>query len=127
VWWAGWGQLSVLLASALVPLRLNWRQELATLPPLLRQLFWVYGGYVVLAIIGLGLLSLGFAQEIALGSPFARGWCAFAAIFWGVRLSLQGVLAARPYLTAWWLWLGEAVLTVWFAAFTAIFAYAALR
>jgi hypothetical protein len=40
----GWGQLCVLVASALVPIWLDWRNVLSTLPPLLRQLFWVYGG-----------------------------------------------------------------------------------
>ena len=46
----GIGQLSVLIASALVPIRLNWRQELGVLSRLHRQMYWVYGGYVVLSI-----------------------------------------------------------------------------
>lgn len=45
---AGAGQLCVLVASALVPFRLNWRRDLAGLPRLHRQLYWTYGGYVVL-------------------------------------------------------------------------------
>jgi len=125
IWLAGWGQLSVLIASAMVPVKLNWKQELSPLPQLVRQLFWVYGGYVVLMIVSLGLLSLFHAEELASGSRLARSLCLFAAVFWGIRLSLQPFLAARPYLTAWWLWAGEAVLTLWFAAFTLIFALAA--
>ena len=35
---AGAGQLCVLVASALVPAQLRWKQELAPLPRLLRQL-----------------------------------------------------------------------------------------
>src|SRR5689334_15590676 len=51
---AGGVQLSILIASALVPLRLDWKESLGSLPRLHRQLYWVYGGYVVLAIMSLG-------------------------------------------------------------------------
>ena len=50
---AGAGQLSVLVAAALVPLRLNWKRDLASLPRLHRQMYWTYGGYVVLGIVAL--------------------------------------------------------------------------
>ena len=126
IWLAGWGQLSVLIASALVPFKLNWKGELAGLPQLLRQLFWVYGGYTVMTIIALGTICIVNANELAAGSALARSFCLFAATFWGVRLSLQTVLNARPYLTESWLWAGEAILTIWFAAFTAVFAWSSL-
>src|SRR5690606_35972207 len=45
----GVAHFAVLSASALVPNRLNWREEFRTLSPLHRQLYWVYGGYVVLS------------------------------------------------------------------------------
>jgi len=38
---AGVGQLSVLIASALVPIRLNWREELVKLSRLHRQMYWL--------------------------------------------------------------------------------------
>ena len=72
---AGAGQLAVLVASALVPLRLNWRRDLAALPTLHRQLFWTYGGYVVLGIVALGGISLACAEELAAGSRLARAVC----------------------------------------------------
>ncbi|MGE0756404.1 MAG: hypothetical protein AB7F89_18095 [Pirellulaceae bacterium] len=125
IWLAGWAQLSVLLASALVPWRLNWRAELAGLPPLMRQLFWVYGGYTVLTIVGLSLISLANADELASGSTLARFVCGFAAVFWGVRLCLQACLKVRPYLTASWLWAGDTMLTIWFAGLAAVFTWAA--
>ncbi len=124
---AGAGQLCVLVASALVPLRLNWRRDLAALPRLHRQLFWVYGGYVVLSIVALGMISLLNAKELASGTGLARAVCAYAAVFWGVRLSLQAVLDASPHLTTSWLKIGYSVLTLLFAAFTSIYGYSALR
>src|SRR4029079_16580481 len=44
---AGTLQWSILIASALTPLILNWRTNLATLHPFLRKLFWVYGAFIV--------------------------------------------------------------------------------
>ena len=121
---AGAGQLSVLIASALVPLRLRWRTTLRGLSRLHRQLYWVYGGYVVLAIVAFGLISLFNAEELAAGGGLARGVCAFIAVFWGIRLSLQTILDVGPHLTRWWLKLGYHTLTVLFVSFTALFAAA---
>ena len=124
---AGAGQLCVLIASALVPLRLNWARNLASLPPLHRQMYWTYGGYVVLGIIALGVMSLACAEELASGSRLARAVCTYGAVFWGVRLGLQVVFDVKPYLIAWWLKLGYHTLTLLFLFFTAVYSYAALR
>ena len=123
---AGIGQLSVLVASALVPLRLNWRKEFAKLSRLHRQMYWVYGGYVVLSIISLGVICLLNSQDLASGTRLARSVCAYMAIFWGIRLSLQAVLDVKEHLTAWWLIAGECLLTVLFLYFTMVFAFAAI-
>jgi hypothetical protein len=123
---AGAGQLSVLVASALVPIRLKWRSQLDALPRLHRQLYWIYGGYTVLSIIALGLISLINAQELASGSRLARSVCAFMAVFWGIRLSLQAVLDVKEHLTAWWLIAGECILTILFIYFTTVFTIATL-
>ncbi len=124
---AGIGQLGVLIASALVPFRLNWKAELSCLSRLHRQMYWVYGGYVVLAIVAFGLISLFNAEEMASGSGLARGICGYIAVFWGVRLVLQGVFDVKEHLTAWWLTAGYHTLTALFVSFTLIFGYAALQ
>jgi hypothetical protein len=124
---AGIGQLCVLVASSLVPVRLKWSTILAPLPQLVRQLFWVYGGYVVLSIISLGLISLMNAHEIASGSWLGRSFCAYAMLFWGIRLSLQPFLNAKPFLTTWWLHAGYHLLTILFSSFTLIFAWGAFH
>ncbi len=124
---AGAAQLGVLVASSLVPRRLAWKTALAGLPRLHRQMYWVYGGYVVLAIVACGLISLFNARELAGGGRLARSVCAYVAVFWGVRLGLQSVLDVEEHLSAWWLRLGYHTLTLLFASFTLIFGYAALR
>ena len=124
---AGAGQLGVLVASALVPFRLNWRRDLAPLPTLHRQMYWTYGGYVVLGIVALGLVSLTCAGELAGGSRLARAVCLYGMVFWGVRLALQAVFEVRPHLTTWWLTAGYHLLTVLFLGSALVYGYAAVR
>jgi hypothetical protein len=124
---AGVGQLGVLIASALVPFRLNWRDELRGLSKLHRQMYWVYGGYVVLSIVAFGALSIFNAHELAGGSGLARGFCAYVAGFWGIRVGLQAVFDVKAHLTAWWLKIGYFVLTVLFTGFTIVYAWAAFQ
>jgi hypothetical protein len=124
---AGVGQLGVLIASALVPFQLKWKTELTVLSRLHRQMYWVYGGYVVLAIAAFGLISLFNAKELANGSGLARGVCGYIAVFWGVRLALQWVFDVKEHLSTWWLRLGYYALTILFASFTLLYGFAALR
>jgi hypothetical protein len=124
---AGAAQLGILIASVLVPFQLKWKTELAVLPRLHRQMYWIYGGYVVLAIAAFGLICLFNSSELAKGSGLARGICGFIAVFWGVRLALQWVLDAESHLSTWWLRLGYHVLTILFGAFTLLFGFAALK
>jgi hypothetical protein len=124
---AGVGQLGVLIASALVPFRLNWREALRCLSRLHRQMYWVYGGYVVLSIISFASISIFNASELASGSGLARGLCAYVAVFWGTRVVLQAIFDVKEHLTIWWLKIGYFGLTLMFAAFTIIYSWAALH
>lgn len=125
---AGLGHFAILTASALVPKVLDWKNVLKPLPPFLRTLFWIYGIFIVLTIIGLGTLTLINAHAMAAGDPVARTLAAFIAMFWGARLFVQlFVFDSRIYLTNLWLKLGDHLLTVAFIFFTLIFATAAFR
>jgi hypothetical protein len=124
---AGIGQLSVLIASGLVPFQLNWREELKCLSRLHRQMYWVYGGYVVLSIVAFAALSIFNSRELASGSGLARGFCVYVAVFWGIRVVLQAVFDVKEHLASWWLKAGYFVLTLMFAGFTVIYAWAVLQ
>lgn len=119
-------QLCVLIASSLVPFRLNWKTVFESLPRLHRQMYWVYGGYVVLSIIAFGLISLFNAAELAGGSGLARGFCLYVMVFWGVRVSLQPVFDVKEHLTTWWLTAGYHTLTLLFVSFTIVYGWAAV-
>jgi len=119
-------QLGILIASALVPRALNWRENLASLHPFIRQLFWVYGCFIVLIIIGFSLLTFANAEAMANGDPVARSLCFLIAIFWSARLFVQfAVFDARPFLTNWFYKIGYHMLTIVFALLVAIYALAA--
>lgn len=121
---AGVAQLSILIASSLVPFKLNFKRDLASLSVLHRQLYWIYGGYVVMGIVTLGVISLTCADELAAGSRLAKAVCIYGALFWGVRLCLQAVMDVKEHLTAWWLTTGYHTLTVLFLFNTVVYGYA---
>ncbi|MCW1914601.1 hypothetical protein OJ996_13520 [Luteolibacter sp. GHJ8] len=120
-------QVSILIASALVPQQLNWKEVFALLPKLHRQMYWTYGIYTAAAILALGLFSLLAADDLAGDSRLARMVAGANALFWGVRVCLQWVMAAEPFLTKWWLRAGYHLLTLLFFSFTVFYGWLALR
>jgi hypothetical protein len=120
-------QLCILIASAMVPGQLDWKESLGKLPPLLRQMFWTYGIYTAAAILSLGLFSLLASDDLAAGGRLARLVCGANCLFWGARLALQGVFDAKPFLTRWWLTAGYHLLTVLFLLFTAFYGWLTFR
>jgi hypothetical protein len=120
-------QLLILTASALTPRVLDWRTNLSALHPFLRKLFWVYGAFIVMMIIGFATLTYFHADAIADREPVARSLCAFIAIFWGARLFVQfAIFDPRPFLTNWFYKLGYHALTVIFAFLVFVYGKAAI-
>lgn len=118
----------ILIASALTPQVLDWRNELRKLHPLTRQLVWVHGVFIVLTIVALGAIATINAPLLALGGLLARCICGFVAIFWLARLSLQFALFdPKPFLTKPILKVGYHGLTFVFAYLAITFAWAAVR
>jgi hypothetical protein len=116
----------ILLASALVPKVLDWKESLGKLDGLFRQLVWVHGVFIVLVIVGFGLLSTFFASDLATGTPLARGVCFFISFFWAARLIVQFfVFDAKPYLKNAFLKVGYHGLTVVFIYHAVVFSVAA--
>lgn len=116
-----------LLASAAVPFVLDWRKELSKLEGLSRELVWVHGAFIVLTILGFGVLTCVFPADLASGQPLARGLCGFIALFWGARLGVQWfIFDAKPYLTNSLLVVGYHSLTLVFLYQTLVLAWAAL-
>ena len=119
--------LGTLLGSAQVPKELDFKNELPKVSPMLRHWILVAGMYVVLNIIAFGLISLTLNETLAGGSPLARAFCGYIAIFWGIRLLIQFFFFdAKPYLRNWFFTAGYHGLTLVFTWHTTVFGYAAL-
>jgi hypothetical protein len=76
------------LLHAVFPRRFNWKDELAGLSLLSRQIMYVHTLFIALIVMLMGLLCLLSAGDLvntALGRRVALG----LAIFWGVRLLIQ--------------------------------------
>jgi len=124
---AGLLHFGVLIASALIPQVLDWKGDLQGVAPLTRKLVWVYGGYIVGNILFFGVLASSMPAALASGTPLARAICAFIALFWTVRLSLQyRVLYAKELVRGFVLTTGYHGLTLVFAFFALVFGKAAL-
>lgn len=126
---AGLAHFGILIASANVPFALNWRESFKSLPLLLRQLFWVYGFFIVFMIIAFGIISIAHAETLATAeSPLARTVSGLIAAFWFARLMVQFfVFDARPYLVNRFYRLGYHGLTLVFIYLVAVFTCAAFR
>lgn len=119
--------LGTLIGSAQVPKELKFKEELPKVSPLMRHWILVAGFYVVLNLLAFGVISLTLSSELASGSPLARAFCGYVAIFWGCRLVVQFfVFDAKPYLRNWFLTLGYHGLTIVFTWHTVVYGCAAL-
>lgn len=120
--------LGLILAGALVPGTLNWKDSLGKLDHLSRQLIWVHGGYIVLIILSFALLSLIYPNELLAGTPLARAVCLFIGLFWSIRLLIQFfVFDAKPYLKNGLLKVGYHCLTLVFLYHAVVYSWIALR
>ena len=86
---AGALQLIIAVANFFLPAKLHYREILAKVSPIIRQIFTVHSIYIVLVLIGFGLICLLFPNDLCGASPLGKFLCGFLAIFWGLRVVLQ--------------------------------------
>jgi len=91
LWLAGAGHFVILVASAQVPSRLRWKQDLAQLMPFNRKLLWVQGGFTVLTIIAFGVLTLTLHTEMLRGDRAAMGLACFIGSYWTARILVDAL------------------------------------
>ena len=97
---AGVMHLGLIAAGATMPRVVNLRSNLASLPPFVRRLFWIYYTFIGLCLVSFGLITFIFAGTLAEGGGLAKALCAFLAAFWFIRLIAAAfVFDVRPYLT----------------------------
>jgi hypothetical protein len=123
---AGVLHLGLMCAGLLMPRVVNMRSHLASLPPFIRQLFWVYYSFIALCLASFCAITIVFADTLAVGGNLARALCAFFAIFWTVRLFVATfVFDMKPYLTNGYRRLGYHAINIVFAYLPIVYAWAA--
>jgi hypothetical protein len=123
---AGVLHLGLMCAGLLMPKVVRMRWHLMTLPPFIRQLFWVYYAFIGLCLVSFSLITILFADTLAAGGLLARALCAFFALFWTLRLIVATwVFDMRPYLTTSVRRLGYHALNIVFVFLPVVYALAA--
>lgn len=89
IWAAGAVQLGIVAANVLLPKRLDLRENLGKLSPMLRQVFLVHWFYILFVLVGFSAVCFFFADELAGGSRLGRFVSGGISIFWLLRLFLQ--------------------------------------
>ena len=117
----------LLLASLSVPRVLRWDEELAKVHPFTRQVVLVHGAFIVLLIIGFGVITLLGSAELLQGSTLGVTVAGFIGLFWLGRLLVQ-LFYYRPgsLLAPFRRRLGYGALTVLFVYFTVVYLAAAV-
>ena len=124
---AGIGQLAVAAGSLAIPSVLRWRDDVASLRPLTRQVFWTYAGYIWATNVCFGLVSVLGPAWLLEGSALAAAVTGFVALYWGARIVIQFTYFDRsdaPSGTS--VVVAEIGLVSMFAFFTAVYGYAAV-
>jgi hypothetical protein len=86
---AGLGQLALCGASLAIPRVLGWREDVAKLRPLTREVFWTYAGYIWATNLAFSLLSTFAPAALLGGSLLATAVAGFITAYWGVRVVIQ--------------------------------------
>ena len=89
LWLAGFVQLAMAFANLFIPKKLNYRENLSRVAPIIRQIFVVHSVYIVGVVLLFAVLTFGFAAELASGRGLGRFLAAAMAFFWLFRTPVQ--------------------------------------
>jgi hypothetical protein len=89
VWLAGLLQFCQIPAMIASPKMLNWKEDLAKLSPINRNIVLVIGAAIVLTGVGLGVVVVVGATEMVGGGRLGTALCGFLGVFWLYRDAVQ--------------------------------------
>ena len=124
LWMAGAVHLSIAISNLWVRKILQYRENLAKVSPMVRQVFVVHSIYMVLVLLAFSALCLCFAPELAGGKGLGRFLSAFLAVFWLLRVILQFAFYDRDVRARYRL--GDVAYTFAVSCLGIVFAVAAL-
>jgi len=76
-------------ANLFLPAKLNYRENLCRVSPIIRQIFVVHSVYIVGVVLMFAAVTFAFAGDLASGRGLGRFLAAAMAVFWLVRAPVQ--------------------------------------
>lgn len=123
---SGLGQIGLILGSLAIPKVLKWKEELAKVNPLTRQMFWVYSAYIWGTNLSFGLLSAFAPHWLIEPSPLGVAVSFFIFLYWGARVVIQFTYFDRSSAPQGSLYtLAEVALVTLFVWLTVVYGYLA--
>jgi hypothetical protein len=89
LWLAGFVQVAIAFANVFLPKKLQYRDNLSRVAPIIRQVFIVQSVYIVGVVLLFAAVTFGFAGELANGHGLGRFLAAAMALFWLCRAPVQ--------------------------------------
>lgn len=89
LWTAGAVEVAIALANFVIARKLKYRENLARVAPMIRQIFVVHSGYIVGIVLLFAAITFQFAGELASGHGLGRFLAVAMAVFWLCRVPLQ--------------------------------------
>jgi hypothetical protein len=89
LWLAGFVQLAIAFANVFLPAKLDYKENLSRVSPIIRQIFVVHSVYIVGVVLLFAVLTIGFTAELASGHGLGRFLATAIAIFWLFRAPVQ--------------------------------------
>jgi hypothetical protein len=112
------GALAVL--NLFVPRRFNWREEMARLSLLNRQIFQAHSVFLILTLALFSALLLTCADALLEGTRLSRAILGGLTLFWGLRMLMQWFFYSPA------IWRGHRFNTVMHCVFSATWVYVTL-
>jgi len=89
LWIAGFVELAIAAANFFLSAKLNYRENLSRVSPILRQIFIVHSAYIVAVVLFFAVVTFAFAGELASGRGLGRFLAMAIALFWLLRTPVQ--------------------------------------
>jgi hypothetical protein len=84
------GQLLIAILGPTLPRVLGWREAIARMPLLVREVFWIHTIFIALTCAIFGVLTWRFAGDLArTPQEFLRWLAGGIGLFWGTRSIMQ--------------------------------------
>src|SRR5438067_8026631 len=95
---AALGQLVIAILNLFLERMLCWKEDLAHMPLLIREVFHVHSWFVSATLAIFGVLTLRFAPQMTSGADTLAAWLAASiGLFWAVRTVLQITYYSRSH------------------------------